>query len=80
MNTATSFVIGVIRAVIKAIPTTFFAILIGAIVGGFLGIPFGPVAPLTAVIGAVVFGLPVAIWEFKISSQGNSAWDYIEEG
>jgi ABC-type dipeptide/oligopeptide/nickel transport system permease subunit len=72
------FIYGLIKAILKAIPTTLIAIVIGAAAGGFLGLAFGPAAPLFAVAGSVMLGLPVAIWEYKIKKGGGSAWDYTE--
>jgi uncharacterized membrane protein YoaK (UPF0700 family) len=64
--------------VFQVIPATLVAIVVGAVGGGFLGLPFGPLATLFAVAGAVLLGLPVAIWEYKIQDGGGSARDFLK--
>lgn len=78
LSLVSEFIFGVFKAVWNVIPTTLLAIGIGAIAGGFSGLPFGPLSSLTAVGGAVLFGLPVAIWEYKIRSNDETAHDYID--
>ena len=77
-KTIRKFIFGSIKAILTAIPTTIIAIVIGAVAGGFLGLASGPIAPFFAVVGAIVLGLPVAIWEYKIKKRGESAWDFTE--
>jgi len=69
------FATKVVRAVFTNIPATIMAILIGAFGGGLIGLTFGPLAPLFALGGALFLGLPVAIWEYKIKSNGESLWE-----
>lgn len=77
LNTLRRFITGAIKAVIRSIPATFIAIIVGAIIGGFLGLAVLPLAPLFAVGGAVLLGVPVAIWEYILLSREESPWDYI---
>jgi len=71
----TGFATRVIRRVFIQIPSTIYAIVIGAIAGGFIGLASGPLAPLFSLLGAILLGTPVAIWEYKIKSKGGSSWD-----
>jgi hypothetical protein len=72
------FLSGIVKTTLKAMPATIIAAVVGLIGGGFLGLAFGPVAPLIAITGCLVLGLPVAIWEYKIKKRGGSAWEFIE--
>lgn len=72
---ATKFTTTLIRRVFIQIPSTILAIMIGAFAGGFIGLTFGPLAPLFALAGAIFIGVPVAVWEYKIKDKGGSSWD-----
>lgn len=71
----TKFTTRIIRVVFTKIPSTIVAIIVGAFAGGFIGLTFGPLAPLFALLGALFLGFPVAIWEYKIMDRGGSSWD-----
>jgi hypothetical protein len=68
----------VVRAVLSEIPATIIAIVVGALLGGFLGLAFLPFAPFAAVAGAVLLGLPVAVWEYTLQKRGESAAEYLD--
>jgi uncharacterized membrane protein len=71
-------VVRVVRAVLSEIPATIIAIVVGALLGGFLGLAFLPFAPFAAVAGAVLLGLPVAVWEYTLQKRGESAAEYLD--
>lgn len=72
---ANRFATRAIKRVFIQIPATIYAIAIGAIFGGFLGLAFAPFAPLFSLLGAILLGTPVAIFEYKIKKEGGSSWD-----